>query len=86
MNGLLAIHGRSGSGWWAQPDPTGEPLVATVSYTTSRDVTADEGEATVREPLTRVFETYGLPDAMITDNGNPWGQQNGPTRLTTLSV
>ena len=23
---------------------------------------------------------------MITDNGNPWGQQNGPTRLTRLSV
>jgi hypothetical protein len=40
MNGLLAIHGRSGSGWGAQPDLTGEPLVATVSYTTSRDVIA----------------------------------------------
>ena len=46
----------------------------------------DECEATVRARLTRVFETYGLPDAMITDNGNPWGQQNGPTRLTRLSV
>jgi transposase InsO family protein len=28
-----------------------------------------------------VFETCGLPDAMITGNGNPRGQQNGPTRL-----
>jgi transposase InsO family protein len=46
----------------------------------------DECEATVRERLTRVFEMYGLPDAMITDNGNPWGQQNGPTKLTRLSV
>jgi hypothetical protein len=51
----------------------------------------DECEATVRERLARVFERYGLPDAMITDNGNPpilklWGQQNGPTRLTRLSV
>ena len=47
---------------------------------------ADECEVTVRERLTQVFEMYGLPDAMITDNGNPWGQQNGPTRLTRLSV
>lgn len=47
---------------------------------------ANETEATVRERLGRVFEEYGLPDAMITDNGNPWGQQNGPTRLTRLSV
>jgi len=51
----------------------------------------DECEATVREQLTRIFESYGLPDAMITDNGNPpipklGGQQNGPTRLTRLSV
>ena len=46
----------------------------------------DKCEATVCERLTRVFEMYGLPDAMITDNGNPWGQQNGPTRLTRLSV
>lgn len=51
----------------------------------------DECEATVRERLTQIFEMYGLPDAMITDNGNPpilklGGQQNGPTRLTRLSV
>jgi len=37
MNGLLAIHGRSGSGCCSQPDLTGEPLVATLSYTTRRE-------------------------------------------------
>lgn len=47
---------------------------------------ADETEATVRERLERIFAEHGLPDAMITDNGNPWGQQNGPTRLTRLTV
>jgi transposase InsO family protein len=46
----------------------------------------DETEGTVHERLQRLFEEYGLPDAMITDNGNPWGQQHGPTRLTRLSV
>jgi transposase InsO family protein len=52
---------------------------------------ADEREATVHERLERVFEEYGLPDAMLTDNGNPpilklAGQQHGPTKLTRLSV
>jgi transposase InsO family protein len=55
-------------------------------YLLGAQACADECEATVRERLTRVFETYGLPDAMITDNGNPWGQQNGSTKLTRLSV
>jgi hypothetical protein len=40
-------------------------------YLLGAQACADETEATVRERLTRVFETYGLPDAMITDNGNP---------------
>jgi transposase InsO family protein len=60
-------------------------------YLLGAQACADECEATVRERLTRVFERYGLPDAMLTDNGNPpilklGGQQNGPTRLTRLSV
>jgi transposase InsO family protein len=55
-------------------------------YLLGAQACANECEATVRERLTRVFEMYGLPDALITDNGNPWGQQNGPTRLTRLSV
>jgi hypothetical protein len=45
----------------------------------------DECEATVRERLQRLFEAHGLPNAMLTDNGNPLilklgSQQNGPTR------
>ena len=55
-------------------------------YLLGAQACADECEATVRERLTRVFEVYGLPDAIITDNGNPWGQQNGSTKLTRLSV
>jgi len=55
-------------------------------YLLGAEACTDETEGTVRERLIRVFERYGLPDAMITDNGNPWGQQNGPTRLTRLSV
>lgn len=38
MKGLLAFHGHSGSGCWTQADLTGEPLVATRSYTKSEDM------------------------------------------------
>jgi transposase InsO family protein len=34
---------------------------------------ADERGETVKAHLTRAFERYGLPMAMITDNGSPWG-------------
>lgn len=34
---------------------------------------ADEAEATVRGQLTALFRRYGLPQAMLCDNGPPWG-------------
>ena len=34
---------------------------------------ADETDATVRGHLTAVFRRYGLPEAMLSDNGSPWG-------------
>lgn len=33
----------------------------------------DESAATVRARLTDIFRRYGLPQAMLTDNGSPWG-------------
>jgi transposase InsO family protein len=33
----------------------------------------DEQDATVRERLVAVFRRYGLPLAMLMDNGSPWG-------------
>lgn len=38
---------------------------------------ADETGATVREQLTGLFRHYGLPDAMLADNGSPWGRHGG---------
>jgi transposase InsO family protein len=49
------------------------------------DACADEQEKTVRERLTAVFRRYGMPFAMLTDNGPPWGSPAG-WRHTTLSV
>jgi transposase InsO family protein len=37
---------------------------------------ADETLETVRQRLSNVFRRYGLPRAMLTDNGSPWGGEN----------
>jgi len=44
---------------------------------------ADETTATVQTRLIAAFERYGLPDAILTDNGAPWGDGPGSpyTRL-----
>jgi transposase InsO family protein len=34
---------------------------------------ADQTDATVRAHLTALFRRYGLPDAILADNGSPWG-------------
>lgn len=49
------------------------------------DACANETGATVRAALEQVFRTYGLPEAMLMDNGSPWG--NTPEqRFTPLGV
>lgn len=42
-------------------------------YVLALSACADEQDATVRERLTAAFRRYGLPDAMLMDNGAPWG-------------
>jgi transposase InsO family protein len=46
---------------------------------------ADERDMTVRTRLTRLFERYGLPWQILSDNGPPWGT-GGPERHTRLTV
>lgn len=46
---------------------------------------ADERTETVRTQLIAAFRRYGLPEAIITDNGSPWG--DGPANpFTSLGV
>lgn len=45
---------------------------------------ADERQSTVRAALIRAFERYGMPDAILCDNGAPWGA--GGEGHTALSV
>jgi transposase InsO family protein len=42
--------------------------------------------ATVRTALTRAFERYGLPDAILCDNGGAWGNVAGGVGHTPLTV
>jgi transposase InsO family protein len=45
----------------------------------------DERTKTVAGWLERLFEQYGLPERILTDNGPPWGT-GGPERHTVLTV
>lgn len=46
---------------------------------------ANEQGATTQAWLTRTFHRYGLPEILLVDNGNPWG--NGPSQpWTTFGV
>jgi transposase InsO family protein len=44
----------------------------------------NETRTTVQNALTEVFRTYGLPKAILCDNGPPWGDEN--SRFTRLTV
>lgn len=46
---------------------------------------ADERQATVTDQLTAVFRRYGLPRAILSDNGAPWASA-GRGGLTTLEA
>ena len=45
---------------------------------------ADQRGTTVQDALTRAFRRYGLPAAMLMDNGSPWGDRDLP--FTGLSL
>jgi len=46
----------------------------------------DQKGASVRHQLTEAFTLYGLPDAMLCDNGGPWGTPDPSCPYTTLTV
>ncbi len=47
---------------------------------------ANERGSTVREHLVTVFRRYGLPQAILCDNGAPWGTAGADERHTELTV
>jgi transposase InsO family protein len=77
-------------GWWrAKNGERCEPL--TVRDAMSRlvlavVVVASTRASTVRRVLERLFTKYGVPSAMLMDNGSPWISTRARAGLTTLSV
>jgi transposase InsO family protein len=49
-------------------------------------ICADQCGATVRSRLTETFGIYGLPAAVLCDNGPPWGVSHSPLAFSTLSL
>lgn len=54
-------------------------------YSLGLEACANQQDQSTRERLTSVFRRYGLPDAMLMDNGSPWGDSGGG-RYTGFSV
>jgi transposase InsO family protein len=54
-------------------------------YALGLEACANEQDLPTRERLAAVFRRYGLPDAMLMDNGSPWGDSGGG-RYTAFSV
>lgn len=54
-------------------------------YSLGLEACSDEKDTTVRERLSSIFRRYGLPFAMLMDNGSPWGDAgNQPVTRFTL--
>src|SRR5262245_6510740 len=54
-------------------------------YSVCAQACGNEQDGPTRERLVAVFRRYGLPDAMLMDNGGPWGDSGGG-RFTSFSV
>jgi len=46
----------------------------------------NQQRTTVQTHLIDLFRRYGLPQAIYSDNGSPWGSMNSPTRQTRLTA
>jgi transposase InsO family protein len=55
-------------------------------FLVSLSACADERTGTVKEKLTGAFRRYGLPQAIMTDNGSPWGGGDAEHSLTPIGV
>lgn len=72
-----------------QAGPRCHPLTALDDHSRFNLVLAacgDEQGATVRPALTAAFACYGLPDALLCDNGPPWGRADALSPHTALTV
>jgi hypothetical protein len=77
-------------GWWYTLEKQRvEPLTvrdAFSRYVLCAQILADGRTETVRTVFERLFETYGLPEAIRSDNGSPFASVNAALGLSRLSA
>lgn len=76
-------------GWWKSDGEICEPFTVRDRHSRkilcARLMTSKTAEA-VRAVMTELFQTYGLPKVIHSDNGAPFAAPNGLLNLTSLSV
>jgi putative transposase len=77
-------------GWWYSVDKARiEPLTVRDAYSRyilCADIVPDSKSDTVKERFARLFDTYGLPGAIRSDNGGPFACTRAPLGLSRLSA
>lgn len=77
-------------GWWYSTDKARiEPLTVRDAYSRyilCADVLADSKSETVQSRFERLFEMYGLPQTIRSDNGSPFACTRAPLGLSRLSA
>ena len=76
-------------GWWHDADGRCEPLTVRDEYSRYLlEVRAlpNARSATVKSAFERLFERYGLPESIRSDNGAPFASPNALLGLSQLSV
>ncbi len=77
-------------GWWYSVDKARiEPLTvrdAWSRFILCTDILPDSRSDTVKERFERLFELYGLPGAIRSDNGSPFACTRAPLGLSRLSA
>jgi putative transposase len=76
-------------GWWYSVDKARiEPLTVRDSYSRyilCADIVPDSKSDTVKDRFARLFDIYGLPGAIRSDNGSPFACTRAPLGLSRLS-
>jgi len=76
-------------GWWYRGSERCEPLTVRDEYSRyllELRALEDARSQTVQKRFERLFERYGLPEAIRSDNGSPFASRNAVHGLSRLSV
>ena len=76
-------------GWWKSDGEICEPFTVRDRYSRKilcAKLMTSKNSLAVRTVMTELFQTYGLPKVIHSDNGTPFAAPNGLLNLTNLSI